>query len=173
MADDDVYYSDDELRSVFATRPLGGLHVNEIVLLLRHWQWANLQRHRAMSLFAESEPPDADGAWLASEWFLAHALWNSLLWVVIEGFNDRGVVLGGRMGEDVAALSPTLRGFRNATFHVSRRQEFDPRLTRFMRDPLTVPRVSRVSEGIGGLFWHEQQEWKREGRIPDDDAGEE
>jgi hypothetical protein len=41
-----------------------------------------------------------------------------------------------------------------------------------MADPLNVPRVYRVSEGLGALFRNESEERKREGKIPTDDDGE-
>jgi hypothetical protein len=37
-----------------------------------------------------------------------------------------------------------------------------------MGDPANVARVSRVSEGLAGLFWHESEEQKREGKISPD-----
>lgn len=93
------------------------------------------------------------------------ALWAALLWVVIEGFNDRDLQLGGRLADDLAALEPTLKGFRHAVLHVSPRSHHDPRLFKFLGDADNVARISRVSEGMAGLFWHEEEERKREGKL--------
>lgn len=164
----DSRYSDDETRAIHATRPLKGLDVNQIYLLNQHLIWSAYQRQRFEDLFPGSTPPDDYPTWMVSEWFVSFALWASLLWVGIEGFNDRGIELAGRLGEDVAALSPTLKGFRNAVFHVSQRSHHDPRLFKFMGEPDNIARVSRVSEGLAGLFWHEAEEQKREGRISRD-----
>lgn len=162
----DAYYSDEETRAIHATRPLRELDVNQIYLLNRHLIWSAYQRRRFEALVPDSTPPGDDPTWMVSEWFVSFGLWAALLWVGIEGFNERGIELGGRLGEDVAALSPTLRDFRNAVFHVSRESHHDPRLFRFMGDADNVTRVSRVSEGLAGLFLHESEERKREGKIP-------
>jgi len=164
----DAYYSDEETRANFASRPLRGLDVNQIWLLDRHLLWAAYQRQRFEAAFPGSTPPGDDSAWMGEEWFVSFALWAALLWVVIEGFNDRGLQLGGRLAEDVAALEPTLRGFRHAVFHVSQRSHHDPRLFKFLGDADNVARISRVSEGMAGLFWHEGEERKREGKLPPD-----
>jgi hypothetical protein len=169
MSDTDGHYSDAELEAICAPRPLRELDANQVWLLDRHLIWSSYQRERFRALFPDSTPPQGS-AFMGEEWFASLALWNSLLWVVISGFNERGIELAGRLHEDVTALSPTLKDFRNAVFHVSRESHHDPRLFRFMGDPLNVPRVYRISEGLSALFWNESEERKREGRIPDDAA---
>jgi hypothetical protein len=166
----DGHYSDAELAEICAPRPLRELDVNQVYLLHRHLIWSSYQREHFRTLVPGSTPPDQDPAFLASEFFATLAIWNSLLWVVISGFNEKGIELAGPLREDVAALSPTLKDFRNAVFHVSRESHHDPRLFRFMTDPLNIPRVYPVSEGLGALFWNESEERKREGRIPADDS---
>jgi hypothetical protein len=145
--------------------------VNQVYLLHRHLIWSSYERERFRALVPGSKPPDEDPAFLGSEFFATLAIWNSLLWVVISGFNEKEVELAGRLREDVAALSTTLRDFRNAVFHVSRESHHDPRLFRFMADPLNIPRVYRISEGLAALFWNESEERKREGKIPTDGEG--
>ena len=165
---DDSYYSDEETRAIHAARPLRELDVNQVWLLNRHLIWAAYQRARFDALFPGSTPPGEDSAWMGGEWFVSFALWAALLWVVIEGFNDRRIELSGRLAKDIAALEPTLRGFRNAVFHVSQQSHHDPRLFKFLGDTANVVRISRVSEGMAGLFWHEGEERKREGKLPPD-----
>lgn len=164
----DAYYSDEETRAIHAARPLRGLDVNQVWLLHRHLLWAGYQRQRYEAAFPGSTPPGDDSAWMGEEWFVSFALWAALLWVVIEGFNDRGIELADRLAEDVAALEPTLKGFRHTVFHVSQRSHHDPRLFKFLGDAANVARISRVSEGMAGLFWHEGEERKREGKLPPD-----
>ena len=165
---EDSHYSDDETRQIHAARPLKELDVNEVWLLNRHLIWAAYQRARFEALFPGSTPPGEHSSWMGEEWFVSFALWAALLWVAIEGFNDRRIELAGRLAEDVTALFPTLKDFRNAVFHVSQRSHHDPRLFTFLGDPANVARVSRVSEGIAGLFWHEGEERKHEGKLPPD-----
>jgi hypothetical protein len=162
----DPYYSDEETRAIHASRPLRDLDVNRVWLLNRHLLWAAYQRQRFEALFPSSMPPGDDSAWMGEEWFVSFALWAALLWVVIEGFSDRRVELRGRLAEDVAALEPTLKDFRHTVFHVSTRSHHDPRMFKFLAVPANVTRVSRVSEGLAGLFWHEGEERKREGKSP-------
>ena len=164
----DAYYSDEETRAIHAARPLRGLDVNQVWLLHRHLLWAGYQRQRYEATFPGSTPPGDDSAWMGEEWLVSFALWAALVWVVIEGFNDRGIELGDRLAEDMAALEPTLKGFRHAVFHVSQRSHHDPRLFKFLGDAANVARISRVSEGMAGLFWHEGEERKREGKLPPD-----
>lgn len=70
-------------------RPLTGVDVNQVFLLHRHWIGANLQRRRFEELLPDSQSPDEEPTFMASEWCSAMFLWYSLLWSVIEGFNDR------------------------------------------------------------------------------------
>lgn len=109
--------------------------MNQVWLLDRHLLWAAMQRRNFEGAVPSSIPPGDDSAWMGEEWFVYFALWAALLWVVIEGFNDRDIELGGRLAEDVAALEPTLKGFRHAVFHVSERSHHDPRLFKFLGDP--------------------------------------
>jgi hypothetical protein len=149
----DGEYTDAEWNEAAGHRPLAGADVNQVVLLHRHWMWANLQRTRFQELLP-SAPSIDDGAFLASEAFGSMYLWYGLLWVVIEGFQDRRINLRGRFADDVERLTPTLRPCRNAIFHVPKRNH-DPRLFKPMEMPDSVLTISRVSTGFGRLFIEE------------------
>jgi hypothetical protein len=114
----DGHYTDAELVEICAPRPLRELDVNQVYLLHRHLIWSSYQRERFRTLVPGQKPPDEDPTFLASELFATLAIWNSLLWVVISGFNEKGIELAGRLREDVAALSTTLKDFRNAVFRL-------------------------------------------------------
>jgi hypothetical protein len=167
VADTQYEYTEDEWRDAGTHRPLKGVNVNQVFLLHRHWIWANLQRHRFEELLPESKSPDEDPTFMASEWCSAMFLWYSLLWSVIEGFNDRGLELKGRMAEDIDQISDTLRQFRNVVFHVSRKHQHDPRLFGLMQEPGNAARVCRISTGFGRIFIEESNARKAEGEIPD------
>ena len=147
----DAYYSDEETRAIHAARPLRELDVNQIYLLNRHLIWSAYQRQRFEALVPDSTPPGDDPIWMVSEWFVSFSLWAALLWVGIEGFNERGIELGGRLGEDVAALSPTLKDFRNAVFHVSREATMTPACSGSWATPTTSPASRRVWPVCSGM----------------------
>jgi hypothetical protein len=167
MADTQYEYTEQDWAEAGAHRPLKGADVNQVFLLHRHWIWAHLQRSRFEELLPESKSPEEDPAFMASEWCSAMFLWYSLLWSVIEGFEDRGLEVKGRMAEDIAQISDTLRQFRNAVFHVSKKNQHDPRLFGLMQDPDNVARVCRISTGFGRIFIEEQAARKAEGKLND------
>lgn len=162
MADTQAEYFDEEWST---DRPLRDVDVNEVVLLNRHWIWANLERHRFERLLPDSKSPEEDPAFLASEWCSALFLWYGLLWSVIEGFNDRGLSFPGRMTADVGEISDTLRRFRNAVFHVSEKENHDPRLFKLMGDPDNAAKACRISSGFGRIFFEEQAARRAEGKL--------
>jgi hypothetical protein len=147
----EIQYSESDWGPAAGHRPLAGVDVNQIVLLHRHWIWANLQRRRFDELLPSAPSPSHDEAFLASEAYGSMYLWYGLLWVVIEGFQVRSIDLRGRFADDIERLAPTLRPCRNAIFHVPERNH-DPRLFKPMEMPDSVPTISRVSTGFGRLF---------------------
>jgi hypothetical protein len=92
-------------------------------------------------------------------------LWYSLLWVVIEGFQDRGIDLRGPMAEDIEDVGGRLRRCRNAIFHVPE-QNHDPRLFEVMQDTDSAATIGRISTGFGRLFIEEGDRRKQTGEIP-------
>jgi hypothetical protein len=164
MADTQFEYTEEEWTEIGVHRPLRGVDVNQVFLLHRHWIWTNLQRRRFEELLPEAKSPDEDPTFMASEWCSAMFLWYSLLWSVIEGFEDRGLEVNGRMAEDITQISATLRQFRNAVFHVSRKNQHDPRLFTLTQEPGSAARVCRISTGFGRIFIEEGT--AREGEGP-------
>ncbi len=77
--------------------------MNQVYLLHRHLIWSSYERERFRALVPGSKPPDEDPAFLGSEFFATLAIWNSLLWVVISGFNEKEFGLSGRAAAEVAA----------------------------------------------------------------------
>jgi hypothetical protein len=85
--------------------------------------------------------------------------------VVIEGFQDRGIDLRGRMASDIDEMSTALRRCRNAIFHVPEKNH-DPRLFELMENPGSAFVISRISTGFGRLFIEEGTGRKESGEIP-------
>src|SRR4051794_19011444 len=102
VADTHAEYTDEEWE---ADRPLKDVDVNEVVLLHRHWIWANLQRHRFEALLPGSKSPDEDKGFLASGWCCWMFLGYALLWRVIDGFDRRKLEYPGPMAGDVKKIS--------------------------------------------------------------------
>jgi hypothetical protein len=154
----EIEYTDEEWAEIAGHRPLAGVHVNQVVVLHRHWIWANHQRQRFRTLLPETAGPHEDEAFMVSECFGSMYLWYALLWAVIEGFDDRGIEVRGRMASDIQSVSDVLRRCRNAVFHVpSKNQHHDPRLFQLMENPDSAAILSRISTGFGRLFIEEGQ----------------
>lgn len=158
-------YSEDDWRSSAGHRPLAGVDVNQVVLLHRHWIAANLQRARFNELLPDANGPFENEGFLASECFVAMYLWYALLWVVIEGFQNRAIDIRGPMSADIGAMAAPLRRCRNAIFHVPERNH-DPRLFDLMENRDSALVVSRISTGFGRLFIEEAVARKQSGEIP-------
>jgi len=144
-------YSDEEWAAAVAGEPLKTLPDMELALLHRQWMWANQQRERFDELLPSS---DRDNFVALISKDAGHMLaWYSFLWSVMEAFEDRGIVFGGRFAEDIAAISDDLRRLRNAVFHVPKVATMhDKRLVAFIGRPDSVDLVRRVHRGFGRLF---------------------
>lgn len=162
-------YSDDEWGEAVGHRPLAGVDVNQVLLLHRHWVWANLQRRRFYELLPAAPSPADEETFLTSEAFCSMYLWYALLWSVIEGFQTRDIQLRGAFFDDIEGMSDTLRRCRNAVFHIPDKESWDPRLYELMQIPDSVARIRRISTGFGRLFL----EHMRDGGGSDDAPTEE
>jgi hypothetical protein len=116
-------------------------------------------------LLPDAKSPAEDEAFLASECFVAMYLWYALLWVVIEGFQDRAIDIRGPMGADIEAMAAPLRRCRNAIFHVPEKNH-DSRLFELMENRDSAAVISRISTGFGRLFIDEAAARKQSGEIP-------
>ncbi len=150
-------YTDEEWREAAPDRPLSDVELTQLLLLHRHWIWANSQREQFDAELREGRtplevdsPPNLAGA-AATAMFL----WYALLWSVIEAFRARRIELGGRFAEDIESMSDGLRRCRNAVFHVSNDRYYDSRLFEFMADPDSAARLRRISSGFARLFFEE------------------
>lgn len=77
--------------------------------------WANRQR----VLFDEAlatEPGFDEERFMWADSTIRMYVWYGLLWAVLEGLADRGVVFGGRVRDDIEDLADDLRRCRNAVF---------------------------------------------------------
>ena len=146
-------YTEKEWKACAAHHPLRGLDLPQLMLLHRHWIWANHQQVLLDAELRAGRPPRPNA--LAEDSVSAMFLWYALLWAVIEGFNEREIQLLGRLAEDVERISDGLRRCRNAVFHIPRDEYYDQRLFEFMREPDSAATLRRISSGFGRLFIEE------------------
>ena len=161
-----AHYTEEEWRPSAGHRPLGGLPLEQLMLLHRHWIWANRQRELFEAELVAGRPPRLDN--MAANAMSAMFLWYALLWSVIEGAAQRGIELRGRFAEDIESISDSLRRCRNAVFHISDDTYYDKRLFELMDDPDSAARIRRISSGFGRLFLEEFD--KREIRGDEEEA---
>lgn len=150
----DFEYSEEAWGESAGHRPLAGIDVNQVFLLHRHWIWANYQRQLFRERLPDAPRPD-EGAFMADGAWACMYLWYALLWSVIEGFDERQVDIRGPMREDIARVSEPLRHCRNVVFHVSSKDQHDPRLFELMHNPDSAYVISRISTGFGRMFLEE------------------
>jgi hypothetical protein len=118
-------YTEEDWREAAQHRPLGAVEPNQLLLLHRHWIWANWQREEFDSELRAGRTPEGPPPDLVSAATTAMYLWYAFLWSVIEAFQARQIELGGRFGEDIESLADGLRRCRNAVFHVSEKSYYD------------------------------------------------
>lgn len=152
-------YTDSEWLASVGHDPLSSIPHEDLLLLHRHWMWANQQRETFERLLGEQaeEIPLNGVAGLATKQFGFMFFWYSLLWAVIEACIDpkegRNVDLLGPFRADIDQLAPTLRVCRNAILHVPRRGALlDARIIALVSKPGSAPLIRRVSRGFGRLF---------------------
>jgi hypothetical protein len=149
-------YTDEEWRKSVGGRPLQHLDLGHLLLLHRHWIWANRECELFDAELRAGRPPRANA--MAEDAVSAMFMWYALLWVVIEAANDRHVGVHGLFANDIADISDDLRRCRNAVFHVSRDAYYDDRLFDFAGDPNAAPKIRRISSGFGRLLLEELDE---------------
>jgi hypothetical protein len=154
-------YSEEKWRASVGHFPLRLLPEEDLLLLHRHWMWANqLREVTDQKLTDPQEGPAAGDAMLVTRGFGFMFIWYGMLWAVIEACmapkEGREVDILGPFREDIDQLSAPLRRFRNAILHVPKSGEYvDPRIIALVRDPLSVRRIRRVHTGFGRLFLEE------------------
>jgi hypothetical protein len=146
-------YTDDEWAEIAGHQPLTHLDLTQLLLLHRHFIWANLQRIAFDAELARGAPPEPRN--LATAANAAMFLWYGLLWVVIEGCYARRIPFRGRMLADIRSLRNALQRGRDAVFHVSPDRYYDERLFEIMNDPESAAKIRRISTGFGRLFLEE------------------
>jgi hypothetical protein len=148
-------YTDEQWIEIVEGRPLKFLGREDLVLLDRHWLWADSARRwfeRKLSEQADDPPASIDQ--IHEEWSAAMYVWYGLLWSVIEGMTLRRVPLQGGLRDDVRRVREPLGKARNAVFHVGAAY-YDARLFEPMQASDSALRIRRAHAGIGNLLLDE------------------
>jgi hypothetical protein len=160
--DPDDYRSQDWAASA-GHAPLAGRPHEDLLLLHRHWMWANQHREVFESLIGnlqEAELLKMGAGMLATKQFGFMLVWYGLLWAVIEAFLDpkegRCIDLRGPFRAEIDTLSPSLRVCRNAILHVPRSGDLlDDRILQLLSVPGSALMIRRVARGFARLFLEE------------------
>ena len=122
-------YTDGEWAASVGHSPLAGRPHEDLLLLHRHWMWANQQREvfeRLVGESTENELLKMGVGVLATKQFGFMFVWYGLLWAVIEACIDpkegRSVDLRGQFRADIDKLAP-VSGSAGKRFCMSRAAE--------------------------------------------------
>lgn len=153
-------YDESEWIDACDGRPLAALDRTDLLVLHRHWVWADVihQAHtrtlvEAKSIEELANPASANSAYM----FVFYGLLYSVVEACISPDEKREIPIAGRFREDIDSVSDTLRRCRNAVMHVpkSGNDYLDPRLQQFMATPDIIERVTRIHNGFSRLFLDE------------------
>lgn len=153
-------YEDDQWTEITRDRPLSGLSDRDLLLIHRHWLWANQQREWFFKLLRNPDLGDElPEALFARRSTGAMFVWYGLLWTVIEGFEDRKIVLRDPLLSDVMSLGDSLRRCRNAVLHIPRADDYvDQRIHALLENDESVPLIRTVHSSYGRLLIEEMQQ---------------
>ena len=155
-------YSEQEWTASAGHYPLKDRTAEDLLLLHRHWMWANQQREAFDGHLqaASDDLPKMGPAMLASKQLGFMFVWYGMLWAVIEACIDvkegRKIDIRGKFRDDIQELSPVLRRCRNAILHIPRGGKyFDERMGSLVLKKDSVVTLRRISTGFGRLFLEE------------------
>jgi hypothetical protein len=136
--------------------PLRDRPREELLLLHRHWMWANVQREAMGQEFGkEAESLEPGPLMMATKGISFMFVWYGLLWSVIEATTARKIDLRGAFNADIAEASPKLRKCRHAIMHVPDANELlDERIADLVGG-VSATTIRRIHRGFGRLFREE------------------
>jgi hypothetical protein len=153
-----IDYTPDEWNASTAHRPLYNVAAEDLLLMHRHYMWANQQREAFFKLL---ESPSADALTpgplvMATREMGFMFVWYGLLWSVLEAFRDRRLDIRGAFLEDITRMSDLLRRCRNAVLHVPAAGDLlDRRIDELVKEPESATTLRRIHRGVGRLFIEE------------------
>ena len=155
----EIDYSPEEWQASAAHFPLKDCPREELLLLHRHWMWANVQREAmAQTFVTQGEPVDDWPAGMASRGIGFMFVWYGMLWSVIEACTvERKFDLRGAFKAEIDEVSPKLKKCRHAIMHVPEKNELlDERIADLVGG-VSATAIRRIHRGFGRLFYEEMQ----------------
>jgi hypothetical protein len=149
-------YTEQEWAASTGHRPLSECPSEKLLLLHRHWMWANLQRIEFDRNLGKDDVAEPGPLMMVSRSMGFMLVWYGMLWSVIEAIRDRHIHLRGRFAADVDQMSELLRLCRNAVMHVPKTNELlDKRIERLVSVSDSPITLRRLHGGFGRLFREE------------------
>jgi hypothetical protein len=153
-----IDYSRDEWTESTGHRPLRNFLAEDLLLLHRHYMWANQQREAFYKLLENpSVHLETPGPlMMATKEMGFMFVWYGLLWSVLEAFGDRKVTIRGPLQQDVELMADLLRRCRNAVMHVPGNGKLlDSRIENLVKEPGSAVVIRRIHRGVSRLFIEE------------------
>jgi len=171
-----IDYTNEEWQASAGHFPLSVRTAEDLLLLHRHWMWANQQREAFFHLL---EHPSSDALqpgtlMMATREMAFMFVWYGLLWEVVEACinpsEGRNVSVRGPFRRDIDEMSDLLRRCRNAVLHVPRSGDLlDARIQDLVAEPDSATTLRRIHRGFGRLFLEEFK--RRQCPVPGQTAG--
>ena len=119
----------------------------EILVMHRHWIWANIfKQHFDQELASSISDPtniaDRHGAYML--------VWYSMLFSVLESFRRLGVEFN-EIKDNIEVIYEPLKRLRNAVFH-PQPSYWPNKLLRFLKIPDSPQRIRRIHSFLGKYF---------------------
>lgn len=149
-----IDYTTDEWAASVGHLPFGSCPGEELMLLHRHWMWANQQREAFEALLGKEDLGEPGPLMMATKSMGFMFVWYGMLWSVIEAcVRDRKMDFRDAFGADIAQMSDTLRRCRNAVLHVPKdSQLLDERIEQLVMVLDSPATIRRIHRGFGRLF---------------------
>ena len=152
-----IDYTPEEWETSAGHLPLKACPTEELMLLQRHWMWANVQREAMEQMFGTPEEPVEPGPMMmATKGVTFMFVWYGMLWSVIEScLKDRSLDFRGAFKADIDEVSDRLRLSRNAVLHVPKKNQLlDERIEDLVGNVSAIT-IRRIHRGFGRMFHDE------------------
>jgi hypothetical protein len=163
-----IDYTPDEWHTSAGHYPLKGRPSADLLLLRRHWIWANQQREAMDALMQTSsiEASTPGPLMMVAKEIGFMFVWYGLLWSVIEACSDPGegrcLDIRGPFHDDINQVGKLLKRCRNAVLHVPRSGELlDDRIEKLVAERETAFILRRIHRGFAQMFLEEFQRRKQ------------
>jgi len=132
----------------------GKLSDEELLVLHRHWMWANIMRENFDAELRKNQGDPKGDTRIADYQGAYMCLWYGMLYGVLEVVEREKVIIPG-LGDKDSIVGP-LRQFRNAVFHPQKKY-WSKKLFEIMKDKDSAIKIRKVHSALGRYFLEEMQ----------------